>query len=121
MHPPSFSRRELLGGAALASLTTALPAADGPKPPREPFRYMLNTSTIRGQKLPLEKEVDITAKAGYHAFEPWLNELDAFVKNGGNLKDLGKRIADAGLTVESAIGFAEWIVDDDARRKKGLE
>src|SRR6185295_3597715 len=39
----------------------------------------------------------------------------------GSLKDLRKRIADAGLTVESAIGFAEWIVDDDAKRKKGLE
>jgi sugar phosphate isomerase/epimerase len=34
---------------------------------------------------------------------------------------LKKRIADHGLTVESAIGFAEWIVDDDARRTKGLE
>jgi 2-keto-myo-inositol isomerase len=30
--------------------------------------------------------------------------------------DLKKRISDCGLTVESAIGFAEWIVDDDARR-----
>src|SRR5262249_8178904 len=30
-------------------------------------------------------------------------------------------IQDAGLRVESAIGFPEWIVDDEARRKKGLE
>ena len=37
------------------------------------------------------------------------------------LKDLKKRISDHGLTVESAIGFPEWIVDDDARRAKGLE
>jgi sugar phosphate isomerase/epimerase len=37
------------------------------------------------------------------------------------LLDLRKKIADAGLKVESAIGFAEWIVDDDERRKKGLE
>jgi sugar phosphate isomerase/epimerase len=34
---------------------------------------------------------------------------------------LKKRIADAGLTVEGAIGFPEWIVDDDERRAKGLE
>jgi sugar phosphate isomerase/epimerase len=34
---------------------------------------------------------------------------------------LRKRIDDAGLSVDSAIGFAEWIVDDDARRAKGLE
>ncbi|MDR3634392.1 MAG: sugar phosphate isomerase/epimerase, partial [Isosphaeraceae bacterium] len=43
------------------------------------------------------------------------------VKAGGKLSDLGKRIADLGLSVESAIGFFDWIVDDDARRKKGFE
>src|SRR5690606_34648850 len=40
---------------------------------------------------------------------------------GGSLKDLRKRIADLGLSVASVIGFPEWIVDDDARRAKGLE
>ena len=48
-------------------------------------------------------------------------ELDQYVKDGGSLKDLGKRVRDNGLTVEDCIAFAEWIVDDDARRKKGLE
>jgi sugar phosphate isomerase/epimerase len=43
------------------------------------------------------------------------------VRQGGSLADLKMRIADHGMTVESAIGFAEWIVDDDARRAKGLE
>ena len=33
----------------------------------------------------------------------------------------GKRIADVGLEVASVIGFAEWIVDDEARRANGLE
>ena len=42
-------------------------------------------------------------------------------KKGGSLPDLKKRISDAGLTVEGAIGFAEWVVDDDARRAKGME
>src|SRR5215471_4246737 len=121
MHTPSLSRRELLGGAALAGLTAALPAADAVKPPAEPFRYMLNTSTIRGQKVPITEAIAVAAKAGFHAVEPWINELDTFVKSGGSLKDLGKRIADVGLTVESAIGFAEWIVDDEMKRKKGLE
>jgi 2-keto-myo-inositol isomerase len=67
------------------------------------------------------EEVEIAAKAGYDAFEPWIRELDEFVKNGGDLKDLGKRIRDRGLKVESAIGFSEWIVDDNDKRKKGLE
>jgi 2-keto-myo-inositol isomerase len=117
------SRRELLGGATAAlgaALAGALPvkAANDKK---EPFMYMLNTSTIQGQKLSLVEEIEIAARCGYQAIEPWIRELDQYVKGGGNLKDLGKRVVDAGLTVESSIGFAEWIVDDDARRKKGLE
>ncbi len=85
------------------------------------FHYCFNTSTIRGQKLSLIEEIDIAAQAGYQAIEPWINEIEAYVQQGGSLPDLKKRISDLGLTVASAIGFAEWIVDDDARRTKGLE
>ncbi len=85
------------------------------------FRYCCNTSTIRGQKLTLAEEIDIAAQAGYHAIEPWIGEIEAHVQGGGSLADLKKRIEGHGLTVESAIGFAEWAVDDDARRAKGLE
>jgi 2-keto-myo-inositol isomerase len=87
----------------------------------EPFTYCLNTSTLMGQKLDIVEIVEIAAKAGYRAIEPWINELDQHVKSGGNLKVLGQRIHDRGLTVESAIGFAEWIVDDNTKRKKALE
>jgi sugar phosphate isomerase/epimerase len=85
------------------------------------FRYCFNTSTIRGQKLSLVEEIDIAAQAGYQAIEPWIGEIQKYVEQGGLLPDLKKRIVDCGLTVESAIGFAEWIVDDDARRTKALE
>lgn len=85
------------------------------------FKYCFNTSTIRGQKLSIVEVVDIAAQAGYQAIEPWINEIEAYLQKGGSLPDLKKRIRDVGLTVESAIGFAEWIVDDDARRTKGLE
>jgi sugar phosphate isomerase/epimerase len=87
----------------------------------EPFGYCLNTSTIDGQKLGLVAKVEITAKAGYQGIEPWIRELDQFVHEGGRLDDLGKRIRDHGLSVESVIGFFEWIVDDDDRRRQGLE
>jgi len=43
------------------------------------------------------------------------------VKRGESLAVLKKRIDDAGLKVPSAIGFAEWILDDESRRKKGLD
>jgi sugar phosphate isomerase/epimerase len=91
------------------------------RPAHEPFGYCLNTSTIRGQNLDIVEIVEIAAKAGYQAIEPWINELDSYVKKGGDLKGLGQRIHDHGLAVPSAIGFAEWVVDDKTRRAKGLE
>ncbi len=123
----AFTRREWLASAGVltgagllgASATTPVLAVEKTAPPK--FRYCLNTSTIRGQKLGIEKEVETAAKAGYDAIEPWMRDLDRFVMEGGSLKDLGKKIADAGLTVESAIGFAQWIVDDPEKRKQGLE
>ena len=88
------------------------------------FGYCLNTSTVRdanGKSRPLIDLIDIAAKAGYDAIEPWIGELNEHVNAGGSLKDARKRIADAGLKVPDAIGFAEWIVEDAGRRKKGLE
>jgi 2-keto-myo-inositol isomerase len=125
-----LNRRDLLAGtgiAVAAALLTQRSEAGEPtvpaaaRPTAEPFRYSLNTSTIRGQKLSIVAEVEIAAKAGYQAVEPWIGELDDYAKKGGSLPDLRKRIADAGLTVEDAIGFPTWIVDDEARRRQGLE
>jgi sugar phosphate isomerase/epimerase len=89
--------------------------------PRPAFRYCLNTATIRGHKLGIVKEIGVAAEAGYEAIELWIDSLREYVKNGGTLLDLKKRISDSGLTVEGAIGFPEWIVDDEARRAKGME
>src|SRR5262245_28820591 len=87
----------------------------------EPFGYCLNTSTISGQKLGIIEVAEITAKAGYHAIEPWIRDIEEFVRQGGSLRVLAKRIQDLGLSVESAIGFPSWIVDDDSRRAEGFE
>jgi sugar phosphate isomerase/epimerase len=107
-------------GLLLAAPTASAYAADA-RPKSEPFRYCLNMGTIRGQNLTLVEEIETAAKAGYDGIEPWLRKIDAYVKEGGSLKDLGKRIADLGLTVESAIAFSQWIVDDDAKRAQALE
>jgi sugar phosphate isomerase/epimerase len=96
-------------------------AAPSPANDAEPFGYCMNTSTIRGQNLPLPEVVDIIAKAGFGAIEPWIAEIERYQQGGGSLADMKKRIADHGLAVPSAIGFAEWIVDDDERRAKGIE
>jgi sugar phosphate isomerase/epimerase len=112
------TRRQLLAATAAATLATTA-GAGGKKEP--PFRFMFNTATIMGQKLPLTEQIDVAAKAGYDAFEPWVRDLEEHVRSGKSLKDAGKRVKDAGLTVESAIGFAPWIIDDDEKRKQGLE
>jgi 2-keto-myo-inositol isomerase len=119
----NLTRRTWLTAAA-GGLTLPFAAASEDKTDAKkanPFRYGLNTATLMGQKLSIVEEVEIAGRAGYQAIEPWVRELDKYVKEGGNLKDLGKRIADRGLSVESAIDFFEWIVDDDAKRKKELE
>ncbi len=122
----NISRRQLLGrtGAAVAAVTTTAignKTDEAAANTESPFKYCLNTSTMRGQKLPLDKEIEVALKAGYQAIEPWVHKIHEYAGAGGNLKDLRKRIADLGLTVESAISFFQWIVDDDARRAKGFE
>lgn len=117
------NRREWIatvGGALGVASVPHRTAVAGDKA-RPVFGYCLNTSTIRGQGLGMVAELEIAAKVGYQAVEPWIRELDDYVKQGGSLRDLRRRIEDLGLSVESAIGFAEWIVDDDARRAKGMD
>ena len=104
-----------LRAAPASSSSAAVPSAG------DPFLFCLNTATIRGQNLGLVKEIEVAAQAGYQAIEPWTSSLEDHVKKGGSLKDINKRLRDAGLTMESAIGFPEWIVDDDSKRAAGLE
>jgi 2-keto-myo-inositol isomerase len=47
--------------------------------------------------------------------------LEAYVKGGGNLKDVKQKANDLGIIIEDAIGFAPWIVDDPNERQKALE
>jgi len=121
-----MSRRDLLKTTSVATAgllagSATARAKSKRKKGTDPFRYCLNMSTIRGQDLSVTGEVDVAGKAGYDAIEPWLGKLNDYKKSGGSLKDLRRRIEDHGLTVESAIGFARWIVDDESQRSKGLE
>lgn len=113
-----------LGAAAAAPLLLSSPAEDGSSrapPGRDPFRISLNTSTLRGHKLPFTEVIDIAVKAGYAGIEPWPDELDRHLESGGTLKDAAKRLKDGGLAVTGAIAFFEWMVDDDAKRAKAME
>ena len=125
-----WSRRQVLEGVALSAGALAAGAwapvsaaqqAARRRTAAEPFGYCLNTSTIRGNQLDIVKVVEAAARAGFDGIEPWMTELDAYTKAGGSLKDLGRRIADAGLTVENAIAFNSVLTDDAAARAAALE
>ena len=127
-----LTRREALC-SALAALSGAVvssnpvraqapsPAGARARSATEPFGYCLNTSTIRGNNLDIVAVVDAASKAGFHAIEPWISEIDSYTSKGGTLSDLRKRIADAGLTVEDAIAFNSYLDDDETRRAASLE
>jgi len=130
----ALSRRQLLLSSAVAAGATlgnrlavgeeTEPATAAEPPPKlstNGIRYCFNTSTIRGQKLPIDQQIAIAAEAGYDGIEPWLRDLEAYRDAGGSLADLRKQLADSGMKVESAIAFAKWIIDDPAQRKAGLE
>ena len=121
--PHETNRRGFLAATSAAavagnSFATAAPA---PRSVAEGFTYCLNMSTIREQTTDIVKQISIAEKAGYEGIEPWIPHLEQYTKAGGSLSDLRKQISDAGLTVESAIGFANWISNDEQQRTKGLE
>ena len=123
-----ISRRHAIGAATVAGAGILLKHADGAAasvvsatPRSSGFRFCLNTSTIRGQKPGVVREVEIASAAGYDGIEPWIPNLREYVQQGGSLKELGQRISDSGLTVDSAIGFAQWIHDNPTTREEALE
>lgn len=84
------------------------------------FKYSLNMSTIRGHKLGFIKELEVAAKAGFTSVEIWIDTFQTYLQNGGTTAEAKKIIEGLGLTVENAVGFAQWIVNDDTTRQKAL-
>lgn len=131
-----LSRRQALGTIGAVAGSTLLsncgpasteegstPIASAQKPDNTdlPFTYCLNTSTIREQKIGLNKEIETAAEAGYDGIEVWIPTMQAFIEDGGKLADVKKLSEDLGIKIENAIGFAPWIVDDAATRAKAFE
>ena len=133
MRGMELSRREIVrgavaaaGAAMLSSVGTcgagAAARAGRTRPANEPFGYCLNTSTIRGNNLDIVARRQRRVEGGL--------PRDRAVDHGdrrlhrqaaARSKDLGKRIADAGLTVEDAIAFNSFLDDDDTRRAASME
>jgi len=118
-----ISRRSFSALTATAGLASGfnLTAAVTPKKwqkGRSHWPLCLDTATIRPQTL--ENKIRLAAKHGFDAIEPWEGELSKYEKDGGNLKDLGKMIADAGLFVPSMIGLWKALPASDAAFEENL-
>jgi len=125
-----MSRRALIKASGTAAGMALVPSMSEAKSnslantsvaAKQKFEFSLNMSTIMGQKLGFIKELEVAAQAGYKHCEIWVPTLETYLKSGGTIADARKRIADLGIKVQNAIGFAQWIVDDETTRNKGIE
>lgn len=119
-----MNRRELLkalGATTAISFLPRISIAEATYKANASFTYCLNMATIRGHNLGFKKELEVASKAGFTSVEIWIDSLQTYLHNGGTLRDAKKRLDDLGITVENAIGFAEWIAEDKAKRTAGTE
>ena len=83
------------------------------------FVYCLNTSTIR--PTPLLEKIRVAGRAGYQAIEPWNDEIDEYLEQGGTIAELKKALADAGLKVVSVIALHSWVTTEGDEYAKVLD
>ena len=125
MPQPPITRRKALQFLGLfAGLSVVNTAEDEAKIntlKKSGFTYSLNMATIRGHNLGFVKELQTASKAGFRSVEIWMDSFQTYLSTGGTVKDAKRLLDDLGIKVENSIGFAEWLVDDDADRKKGIE
>jgi 2-keto-myo-inositol isomerase len=117
-----MQRRQLIKtlGVASAAIMAAPIAYSQTKKAPSNFKFCLNTSTIMGQKPGLKNSIDIAARAGYDSLELWVMDVKAYKDGGNSMSALKKFIDDSKLTVEDAIGFAPWMIDDEQQRQAGF-
>ena len=83
------------------------------------FAYCLNTSTIR--PTPLMEKIQIAGLTGFDAIEPWNDEIDEYLSDGGTFADLRKAIEDQDLKVASVIALFGWTDRDPSAHHRNIE
>ncbi|HKH61218.1 MAG TPA: TIM barrel protein [Flavitalea sp.] len=120
-----LNRRQVLKMTGASAAALAVPfgnsLATESKQSASDFKLCLNMSTLRGHKLGFIKELEVASKAGFRHAEIWIDSLQQYLNSGGTIKEAKNRMDSLGITAEDAIGFARWIVDDDAIRRQGIE
>ena len=117
------TRRQVIKTLALTPAVGALSLgtqAQASKQEETRFIFSLNTSTVRGQKLSLPKLIELAARAGYQGLEPWMMEIESYLKEGNSIASLKKLANDAGITLVDCIGFPTWMAQDEEKSKTGF-
>lgn len=118
-----ITRRQVIKTLALTPAVGALSLgtqAQASKREETRFIFSLNTSTVRGQKLSLPKLIELAARAGYQGLEPWMMEIESYLKEGNSIASLKKLANDAGITLVDCIGFPTWMAQDEEKSKAGF-
>jgi 2-keto-myo-inositol isomerase len=117
-----MQRRDLLKTIGLATGLAVAPQVAFSQEKKSPsnFKFCLNTSTLRGLKPGLQKTIEIAARAGYDSLELWVMDVKEYKDQGNSMKTLKKLLDDNHVTVEDAIGFAPWMVEDEQQRQAGF-
>ena len=68
-----------------------------------PWPLVLNASTVR--QAPLAEKIRVAEVAGWDGIELWIDDIERYEAEGGNLHDLGQEIKDRGLFVPNVIGL----------------
>lgn len=131
MSSDSLSRRNVLKTGLAASLGLASGLAYSRQPRVQPgqtnpshnlpFRVSLNTSTLMAYQLPVDRQIELIAAAGFDGTELWMRDIQAYLEKGCTRADLKEKLAAGNLVLENIIGFSQWCNDDAEERKKALE
>lgn len=123
----SISRRAFISGSTKAIISLPFINIAGPafgkesnrKPLKNnsPFRISLNTSTISGYNLLLEKQISLCSNAGYDGIELWIKDVRSYLQNGGKIDILKAKLENSRLQLENMIGFAPWLTGDDGMKE----
>ncbi len=116
------NRRELFKLSATVAAASVIPGIVNAVilNPTRPFRYCLNTSTIRGQNPGLLKSIAIASKAGYDGMELWITDIKKYIEEGNTIQQLAKFISSKNIVVENLISFTAWMTDDNDKRRAAL-
>lgn len=124
--PNTLNRRRFLQAASSAGLLTAVTGTTAAATPEKkyqqgvsPFPICFNTSTIRPASL--RDKVRAASEAGYDALELWMNDLEKYEAEGGDLKALGAEIKDRGLFVIDVIGLWDCMPATEEAFNQSLE